>query len=62
LPLASAWSLVASQVPERSPRLFAWVSRRKIAKPEWLQHRYKSRPESGRPPSRASPFHLVFYC
>src|SRR5215831_9698398 len=45
---SSAWSPATSQVPEPLPRLSAWVLRRKIAKPGWLQHRYKSPPDSGR--------------
>src|SRR5262249_8467153 len=45
---SSAWSPATSQVPELLPRLSAWVPRRKIAKPGWLQHRYKSPPDSGR--------------
>src|SRR5262249_7358064 len=45
---SSAWFPATSQVPELLPRLSAWVSRRKIAKPGWLQHRYKARPDSRR--------------
>src|SRR5262249_14344035 len=45
---SSAWSPATSPVPEPLPRLSALVLHRKIAKPGWLQHRYRSPPDSGR--------------
>ena len=36
-----AWPLVTSQVPGPFSQLPAWLHRRKIAKPGWLQHQYK---------------------
>src|SRR6516225_3782435 len=45
---SSAWFRATSQVREPLPRLSAWVFPRKIARPRWLQHRYKSRADTGR--------------
>src|SRR6516164_1657255 len=57
---SSAWSLATSQVAEPLPRLSAWVPRRKIAKPGWLQHRYKSRLGIGRNLLASLPFSSRF--
>ena len=45
---SSARCPATSQVREPLRRLSAWVFPRKIARPRWLQHRYKSRADTGR--------------
>src|SRR5262249_23174146 len=44
----SAWFPATSQVEEPLRQLSAWVFPRKIARPGWLQHRYKLRADTGR--------------
>ena len=38
---------MTSQIPEPLSRLSAWLFRRTIAKPAWLQHQYQWRLDSG---------------
>jgi hypothetical protein len=46
-PRSSAWLPATSQAPGHLPLLFAWLPRRKIAKPKCQRHQYKSQPGSG---------------